>query len=225
MTAPAVGDFIYFDESSWGTNFRLQLSYAGTMDQWSRYRHSPMTTYSANGIQVDTSTGVWSDWGGSDPNIVYNEGDTDADGNIVPTGKVRFYDEYDQVHTFTNPYSTSSGGGGGSGSGGGTGTEGTSTGTSTVSGTIVDNSTHYTFTVASTSPSSSGVVAYNVLRDDVLYGTITHTNGATNPMDIHLSDRVSSNWKLTIVSTTGLYQSDTLATFTNIRKGVFCNFW
>jgi len=94
-----------------------------------------------------------------------------------------------------------------------------------VSGSIVDNSTHYTFTVNSTAPSSSGVVAYNVLKDDVLYGTITHTNGSTNPMDVYLTSRSTSVWKLTIVSSTGLYNSGVLAIFNQAQKKVFCNFW
>lgn len=106
-----------------------------------------------------------------------------------------------------------------------TNTEGTGTGENAVSGTIVDNSTHYTFTVSSTAPSSSGVVAYNVLKDDVLYAVITHTNGATNPMNVYLSSRSSSVWKLTIVSSTGLYNSGVLATLNSLPKKVFCNFW
>ena len=111
MTTPSQGDFIYFDETTWGTNFRLQLQYANTgagsnIDQWTYYRHNPLKTYTANGIQGNSSTGIWSDWGSSAPNTVYNEGDTDADGNIVPTGKIRFYNQYSQVYTFTNPYST-----------------------------------------------------------------------------------------------------------------------
>jgi len=101
FTFPEVGTFIYFDEATWGTNFRLKLIYADVngYDQWAYYRHDPETTYTANGIQVERSTGIWSDWGNEAPNTVNNDTPT--------TGKIQFENQYNQVYTFTNPYPTS----------------------------------------------------------------------------------------------------------------------
>ncbi|CAL6403740.1 unnamed protein product [Bathycoccus prasinos] len=101
FTFPEVGTFIYFDEATWGTNFRLKLLYAdvGGYDQYAYYRHDPQTTYTANGIQVERSTGIWSDWGNEAPNTVNNDTPT--------TGKIQFENQYNQVYTFTNPYPTS----------------------------------------------------------------------------------------------------------------------
>ena len=97
-----MGDFIYFDEATWGTNFRLKLLYADTIngfDKWAYYRHDPQTTYAANGIQVERSTGIWTDWGNEEPNTVNNDTPT--------SGKIQFENQYNQVYTFTNPYPTS----------------------------------------------------------------------------------------------------------------------
>jgi hypothetical protein len=100
FTFPEVGTFIYFDEATWGTNFRLKLLYAGDVyDQWAYYRHDPETTYTAYGIQVERSTGIWIDWGNEAPNTVNNDTPT--------TGKIQFENQYNQVYTFTNPYPTS----------------------------------------------------------------------------------------------------------------------
>ncbi|CAL6421937.1 unnamed protein product [Bathycoccus prasinos] len=101
FTFPEVGTFIYFDEATWGTNFRLKLLYADVSgyDQWAYYRHDPQTTYTANGIRVERSTGIWTDWGNEAPNTVNND---------TPTvGKIQFENQYNQVYTFTNPYPTS----------------------------------------------------------------------------------------------------------------------
>ena len=97
FTFPEVGTFIYFDEATWGTNFRLKLIYADVngYDQWAYYRHDPETTYTANGIQVERSTGIWIDWGNEAPNTVNNDTPT--------TGKIQFENQYNQVYTFTNP--------------------------------------------------------------------------------------------------------------------------
>ncbi|CAL6416681.1 unnamed protein product [Bathycoccus prasinos] len=101
FTFPEVGTFIYFDEATWGTNFRLQLQYTNVngYDQWTYYRHSPTNTYSKNGIQVERSTGIWTDWGNEAPNTVNNDTPT--------SGKIQFENQYNQVYTFTNPYPTS----------------------------------------------------------------------------------------------------------------------
>ncbi|CAL6362445.1 unnamed protein product [Bathycoccus prasinos] len=101
FTFPEVGTFIYFDETTWGTNFRLQLQYTNVngYDQWTYYRHSPTNTYSKNGIQVERSTGIWTDWGNEAPNTVNNDTPT--------SGKIQFENQYNQVYTFTNPYPTS----------------------------------------------------------------------------------------------------------------------
>ena len=201
------------------TNQSVSGSY--TTDTWTCTSVGTTSVYERNSlnnaIQYDSVNG-WSDYGGDNPNYFRTGINGTVTSPPADATVLYLYATNSLFAVLNTGYSSGT-------SGGGTGTEGTSTGTSAVSGTIVDNGTHYTFTVASTAPSSSGVVAYNVLRDDVAYGTITHTNGSTSPMDIHLLDRASSNWKLTIVSTTGLYQSATLATFTNIRKGSFCNFW
>ena len=115
MSTPALDDWIYFDESTWGTSTRLRLKYFHTgasnnIDQWSYYINGSLDA--SRGIQVDISSGVWSDWGSNAPYTVYNEGDTDSDGNVVANGKIRFFDQNGNVHTFTNPYATSGGGGG-----------------------------------------------------------------------------------------------------------------
>jgi hypothetical protein len=101
FTFPEVGTFIYFDEATWGTNFRLKLLYADVSgyDQYAYYRHDPQTTYVANGIQVERSTGIWTDWGNEAPNTVNNDTPT--------SGKIQFENQYNQVYTFTNPYPTS----------------------------------------------------------------------------------------------------------------------
>ena len=116
MTTPVIGDFIYFDDfENGGTNFRLKLLYVNTgtsndEDVWIRYRHDNGQTFSTSTIKANQTTGLWSDYSTAGaPTVVYNAGSTDSDGNTVPSGKTRFFDEYDRVHTFTNPYSTSSG--------------------------------------------------------------------------------------------------------------------
>lgn len=202
---------------------------SGTTDADAIFRFNATTgavTFEVNSAQTSGPPQAWSQsttlypgFPGTQPTSLSSDGDV-----LTPTNHVHMWDAHSGAvflrgyFTFQGlgsptPWVTSA-----------TGTEGTSSGSNTPSGTIVDNSTHYTFTVDSTSPSTSGVVAYNVLRDDVLYGVITHTNGQTTPMDVHISARATSVWKLTIVSSTGLYNSGVLATFNNFKK-VFCNFW
>lgn len=105
-----------------------------------------------------------------------------------------------------------------------TGTEGTGTGSTTPAGTIQQSQSTLIFNVLSTSPSSSGVITYEILRDGVLQLTVPHTHGTTTTLS---SSFATGLWVLRLVSTTGLTQSQTLASFgsSNQKRRVHCNFW
>jgi hypothetical protein len=110
-----------------------------------------------------------------------------------------------------------------SGSGGGTGTEGAGS----PSGTVVKigtsaNAATVKFTIDSSSPSSSGVVSYDIVRDGVVYYTITgHTAGTPTETIVGW---YNSRWELRLVSTSGLYESQTLG-FIVKEVNVSQNFW
>lgn len=106
-------------------------------------------------------------------------------------------------------------------SGGGTG----SSGPTAPAGTIQLSQNQLIFKVLSTSPSSSGVVSYELYKDGVLttMNFTGHTHGQTTSRFATANDGL---WVLKIVSTTGLYQSEDLASLTvGSKKKVFCNFW
>lgn len=118
---------------------------------------------------------------------------------------------------FANPFYTAPS------SGGGTGTEGNST----PSGTVVKigtsaNAATVKFTIDSSSPSSSGLISYQIIRDGAVYYTITgHTAGTPTETTVGW---YNSSWELRMVSTSGLYETQTLD-FILKEVNVSQNFW
>tara|TARA_B110000305_G_scaffold173955_1_gene192328 strand:- start:1285 stop:1959 length:675 start_codon:yes stop_codon:yes gene_type:complete len=109
------------------------------------------------------------------------------------------------------------------GSGSGTGTEGSTN----PAGTVVKvgtsaNAATVKFTISGTSPSSSGVISYEIVRDGVVTSTITgHTAGTDTETIVGW---YNSRWELRMVSTTALYETSILAFLVKDAK-VSANFW
>jgi len=163
------------------------------------------TGYANHEICFILATSTWDDLGALDPVDVDPVPNTNVIKITYGGGALKYFD---------NPWP----------SGSGTGSEGTGTGSTTPAGTIQQSQSTIIYTVASTSPSSSGVITYELLLDGVLQLTVPHTYGTTTTLS---SSFATGLWVLRLVSTTGLTQSQTLATFgsTASRKKVFCNFW
>lgn len=124
LHSPSIGDEIAFDENTWANQYVLRCEYIDTglnnaFDSWGYWNVSSqswvVSPYPRN-IKVEKATGDWSDeHPQGDPPNVYNSlqtypAQTDGQGNqtypagTVPAGKVRFFNQYGQMYTFTNPY-------------------------------------------------------------------------------------------------------------------------
>lgn len=165
-------------------------------------------------IKYDPSTG-WSDAGGQEPDRFC----TSATNNTIITPPVTATTLYMWTGTQFNLGLDT----GYVASGSGTGTSGSTT----PSGTVVKigtspNAATVKFTIDSSSPSSSGVISYEIVRDGVVQATITgHTAGAPTETIVGW---YNSRWELRMVSTTGLYETQTLAFIVKEGK-VHSNFW
>jgi len=189
----------------------------GTYHYYSSSWDTTSPPYHGTKVQSDSTASdynIWSDSDtGHDPSVFTDNGD----GTISLKNSSNTL-----LYKFTKPTSASW-----ISSGGGTSTEGTGTGSTTPSGTVVKIGTSplaatVKFTIDSSSPSSSGVISYQIFRDGVFFYTITgHTAGAPT---VQYTGWYNSRWELRMVSTTGLYETQTLA-FIGKEVNVSSNFW
>lgn len=100
-------------------------------------------------------------------------------------------------------------------------------GSTSPAGTVVKigtsaNAATVKFTIDASSPSSSGVISYEIVRDGVVTSTIAgHIAGTPTETTVGW---YNSRWELKMVSTTGLYETQTLA-FIVKEVNVSQNFW
>lgn len=191
--------------------FRWQSSSTG-YEHYGMWDIGSVRFLSGGGIKVSTTTDTWEDDGTGNPTAPVEN----SDGSVS-----LFHSNGILKYKFTKPTSASwlplS-------SGGGTTTEGS---TSTPAGTVEKigtspNSSTVKCTILASSPSSSGVISYEILRDGVTI--FTFTNHSTGTDTVQHTGWYDATFELKMVSTTGLYQTQILAVY-NPKRNVFCNFW
>ena len=205
---------------SWHSLFEFRLrsetSTEAIYDLWNYANNAWHNSPGVHGIKVTFDTNTWSDDGSDNPS------------DVVPNGllidvQVGSANQYQ----FTKPTSSTASW---LSSGGGTGTE----------GSVLPSGSRYindykqlVFTISSESPSSDGTIAYKIFRgikDNLSqYTVVTHSNGTSTEYNVGFPKRDDPGiyydyWELRLESTSGLYESQVLASY-SANKKVFCNFW
>jgi len=156
-------------------------------------------------LEVRHSTDSWHDAGISHPGHP-----TEFDVNGVTHIKVFDSAGNSQLFTFIKPSPSTSG-------------EGSTIPAGTVEKVGIFPNATVKAIVNATSPSSSGVISYELLRDGVVQPmNLTGHNHGT-PTQNHAGWH-NSRWELRMVSTTGLYETAILAYLVK-EVNVSCNFW